>query len=150
MAGERLRQAASLYDKGKKISTDVDVTGVRFIKGVEASELAKVYANEELYEGFEWIGFEYKVTLNDLKYLKNKTISPVLESKIYKWDGCDFINLNGKNYFLNVVSIYKGNEIKNTESANITVLYQLPVGQENYSICFGSLDQTLGCFAESK
>lgn len=139
---------ASFYDKDKKINTNVDVTGIRFIKGGEISELAKVYATEELNEGFEWIGFEYQVKLNDLKYLKDKTVNPILESKIYKWDGCDFINYNGKNYFLNVVSIYEGNEIKNTESAKIKVLYQLPIGQDSYSICFGNIDETLGCFTE--
>lgn len=140
---------ASIYDKDKKISTNVDVTGIRFIKGVEAEELAKAYATENLNEGFEWLGFEYKVTLNDLKYLKDKTINPVLKSKIYKWDGCDFINFNGKNYFLNMVSIYKGNEIKNKESATIKVIYQLPVGQESYSVCFGDIEETLGCFSEN-
>ena len=140
---------ASIYDSDKKVYTNVDVMGIRFIKGVEASELAKVYATETLNEGFEWLGFEYKVTLNDLKYLNDNTINPVLESKIYKWDGCDFINFNGKNYFLNIVSIYKGNEIKNKESATIKVLYQLPVGQKNYSICFGNIDETLGCFSEN-
>lgn len=139
---------ASIYDKEKEIYTDVDVKGIRFIEGLDATLLASTYAKEPLNVEFEWIGFEYTVTLNDLEYLGDRTINPVLNPKIYKWNGCDFINYNDHNYILNVVSIYDGGNIKNKESATIKVLYQLPIGQREYSVCFGDKKHTMGCFSK--
>ena len=138
---------ASIYDKDMDKYTDVDVTGIRFISGDEANNVALTHAIEPLNPDFEWLGFEYKVTLNDLDYLGDRLIDPVLIPKIYKWNGCDFANHNGKNYILNVVSIYDGNNIKNKESAIIKVLYQMPIGMKDYSLCFGKYEQTLGCFS---
>lgn len=139
---------ANIYDEYAKVDSIVDVTGLRFIEGDEAIELATLYSSDNLNEGFEWLGFEYKVTFNDLSYLGDRTISPVLDAKIYKWNGCDFINYNGKNYILNVISIYDGGNIKNNENATVKVLYQLPVGQSEYSICFGDYNKTMGCFSK--
>lgn len=138
---------ASYYDKENKKYTEVDVLGSRFINGTEANELANIYAKEPLNEGFEWVGFEYKITFNDLEYLKDQAISPIIESKIYRWNGCDFFNYNSKNYMINITSIYEGDNIKNKESATVKVLFQVPAGEKQYSICFGNIDKTIGCFA---
>ena len=139
---------ASLYDIEKGKYTDVDITGVKYYTGEDANTLAATYAVEPLNPGFEWIGFEYKVKLNDLNYLGDRMISPVLTAKIYKWNGCEFAHHNGKNYILNVVSIYNGGNIKNKQSANVKVLYQMPIGMNDYSLCFGNIDETLGCFSK--
>lgn len=139
---------ASVYDETTNTYTNVDVLGIRFIEGDEAYNLGMAYAIEPLTPGFEWIGFEYQVTFNDLEYLSDRALSPVLNAKIYKWNGCDFINYNGQNYILNVVSIYEGNDIKNSESATVKVLYQLPIGQTEYSVCFGDYNKTMGCFSK--
>ena len=138
---------ASIYDIDTDKYTDVDVTGIRFISGDEAISMASTHAIEALNPEFEWLGFEYKVTLNDLDYLGDKVINPVLIPKIYKWNGCDFVNHNDKNYILNIVSIYSGGHIQNKQSATVKVLYQMPVGMSDYSLCFGKYEQTLGCFS---
>lgn len=138
---------ASFYDKENKRFTEVDILGSRFITGTEINELASIYAKEPLNEGFEWVGFEYKISFNDLEYLKDKAINPIIESKVYRWNGCDFFNFNSKNYMINITSIYEGENIKNKESATIKVLFQVPAGEKQYSICFGNIDKTIGCFA---
>ena len=140
---------ASIYDDTTKKYTDVDVTGIRFIKGTEALELANLYSKEILNSGFEWNAFEYKVNFNDLSYLNENKISPVLNAEIYKWNGSNFITYNGVNYFLNITTIYLGDYIKNNEEATIKILYQLPINEQEYSICFGEIDKTFGCFANS-
>lgn len=140
---------ASIYDNTTNKYTDVDVTGIRFIKGTEALELANLYSKEILNSGFEWNAFEYKVNFNDLSYLNENKISPVLNAEIYKWNGSNFITYNGVNYFLNITTIYLGDYIKNNEEATIKILYQLPINEQEYSICFGEIDKTFGCFANS-
>ncbi len=137
---------ASYFDQSTKQYTDVDVTGVRFFTGVEAQELASYYAKEELHEGFTWNGFEYKVQLNDLTYLNGKKVNPLLNAKFYKYNGCDFITYNEHNYLITVTSASPNLSITNGESAVVKVIYQVPVGEKDYSICLGYLDNTIGCF----
>lgn len=139
---------ANVHDKETGIDTQVDVKGIRFIEGSELLELATLYSTENLNVEFEWVGFEYEVSFNDLEYLGDRTISPVLNAKVYKWNGCDFVNYNGKNYILNVKSIYDGPNIKNNQSATIKVLFQMPMGYSEYSICFGDYNKTMGCFSK--
>ncbi len=141
---------ASIFDTLNQQYVDVDVKGIRFIEGTEAEELAKNYAKEPLIEGFTWYAFEYQVKFNDLKTLTGTGISPVLNSKVYLWSGCDFVTYNEKNYSLNSYTAYSGGPIANTQSATIKVVYQMPASEEEYSICFGYLEKTMGCFAKKK
>lgn len=140
---------ASYFDQTTKQYTDVDVTGLRFFSGVEASELAANYAKEELKEGFTWYGFEYKVQLNDLTYLNGTKINPILNAKFYKYNGCDFITYNEHNYLITVTSATSNLSITNGESAQVKVIYQLPESESDYSICLGYLDNAIGCFTKN-
>lgn len=140
---------ASYYDRVTKQYTDVDVTGIRFITGDEALALANSYSKEQLYEGFMWFGFEYRVQLNDLTYLNGRKINPTLNAKFYKWTGCDFINYNEHNYVINISTSSPDVAITNGESATLRVIYQVPEEEGEYSICLGYLDNTFGCFAKN-
>lgn len=140
---------ASYFDQATKQYTDVDVTGIRFFSGVEAQELATHYAKEQLHEGFTWFGFEYKVQLNDLTYLKGNKINPALNAKFYKYNGCDFITYNEHNYLITVTTAAQGLSITNGESAVIKVIYQVPADENDYSICLGYLDNSIGCFTKN-
>lgn len=140
---------ASFFDQSTKAYTDVDVTGLRFFTGVEATELANVYSKEQLREGFTWFGFEYKVQLNDLTYLNGKKVNPALNAKFYKYNGCDFIIYNEHNYLINIVTATNEQQITNGESAVVKVVYQLPASESEYSICLGYLGNSIGCFTKN-
>lgn len=139
---------ASIYNEKTKTYTDVDVLGVKFSSKEEALGIASMNALETLKEGFEWNSFTYEVHLNDLKKLDSKGISPVLNAKFFKWNGCEFVTYNEINYFINIQSIYNGKNIFNEEKATIQLLYQLPIDESEYSICLGYYDETMGCFSK--
>lgn len=140
---------ASFFDQGTNTYTDVDVTGLRFITGVEAQELANAYGKEQLREGFTWYGFEYKVQFNDLTYLNGKKVNPALNAKFYKFNGCDFITFEEHNYLINVFTASSNQQITNGESTVVKVVYQLPESEGDYSICLGYLGNSLGCFTKN-
>ncbi len=140
---------ASFFDQNTKTYTDVDVTGLRFITGVEAQELANAYSKEQLKEGFTWFGFEYKVQLNDLTYLNGKKVNPSLNAKFYKYNGCDFVIFNEHNYLINVTTASPEQQITNGQSAVVKVVYQLPASESEYSICLGHLGNSIGCFTKN-
>lgn len=140
---------ASFFDQNTKAYTDVDVTGVRFFTGVEAQELANAYGKEQLREGFTWFGFEYRVQLNDLNYLNGRKVSPALNAKFYKYNGCDFIIFNEHNYLINVTTVSESAQITNGESAVVKVIYQIPASEGEYSICLGYLGNSIGCFTQN-
>lgn len=137
---------ASIYDEKYKKYTDVDVTALRYLSSEEATILADENSNRELIEGFRWHGFEYRVQLNDLDYLQNDGISPLLNSKIYNLDGSDFVNVNGVNYRLVTTPIIDGDKIHNNESAVVKLIYQIPIDKSDFVICFGYYKETMGCF----
>lgn len=134
---------ATFNDDKNNLDNDVDITGIRFIEGDEAN----MYANEDLKEGFKWEGFEYTVTFNELDYL-NEVIDPKMNVEIYNDTGSNYITYNGHNNIIkvNVINDYKF--IKNNESANVKVFYQIPDIKE-YNICFGYRDKKLSCFIKS-
>lgn len=138
---------ASVYDSLNQLYVDVDVTGLRFIEGVEAEELAKNYSTDTLNNGFAWYGLEYRVNFNDLKQLEGRGINPVLNSKLYLWNGSDYIVYNEKKNELKTYDVYSGSTITNNQSAIIKVIYQIPIEEKEYSVCFGYLEKTLGCFS---
>lgn len=140
---------ASVYDAGAQKYTTVDVLGERFILGDEAAALALANTQEALVPGFEWIGFQYTVKFNDLDYLGTSAISPILKPTFYKWNGRNFIRYNDEFYFPEIKSVYTGGNITNNRSASIKVFFQVPIGEQEYSVCFGDLDYTLGCFARN-
>ncbi len=140
---------ATFFDQGTNTYTDVDVTGLRFITGVEAQELANAYGKEQLREGFTWYGFEYKVQFNDLTYLNGKKVNPALNAKFYKFNGCDFITFEEHNYLINVFTASSNQQITNGESTVVKVVYQLPESEGDYSICLGYLGNSLGCFTKN-
>ena len=138
---------AALYDEKTEKYSNVDVVGESFITGNEAAALARSQ-NLESIDGFEWKGLVYEVRLNDLSYLNGASISPLLDAKLYKWSGREFIIYNNNHYFADLVSIYNGGEITNSERAQITVVYQVPIGEDEYSICLGDTTATMSCFSE--
>lgn len=139
---------ASIYDEGTKSYYDVDVKGLRFIEGTEAVELAKNYAKDPLIDGFAWYAFEYQVTFNDLNNISSSGISPVLSSKLYMWLGATFVTYNEENYTMKTYDIYNYGPIANKKSATVKVVYQMPITEKEYSICFGYIDKTMGCFTK--
>ncbi len=138
---------ASIYDDKNDLYTSVDVTVNRYISGVEASQLHDAYyENETLNSGFSWYALEYNVKFNDLSYLGNEKLSPIMHSMYYTTSGRDFVNYNGSVYNVNILPIYKGEDITNGESATIIELYQVPTNESDYTICFGYIEKTMGCF----
>lgn len=137
---------ATLYDKKNDKYTDVDVSGVRYIVNEELNDLIINYASmEPLIEGFYWYGFEYNVKLNDLTYLKDNSISPLLDATIYQLNGNDFFLVGEHYYKIKVTSIYTGVDIKNGETASVKIIFQVPFEQD-FSICLGLRNKTMGCF----
>ena len=139
---------ASIHNPISDKYIDVDVYGIRFITGVEAAQLGEAYNRKE-NSSFIYEGFEYRVKLNDLNNLDATGISPVLDSKVYRVLGTDFYNYNGETYFIKVQSIYDGGNIHNGEEATVKVIYSVPDFANDYSICFGNLKNTLGCFTKN-
>lgn len=141
---------ATIYDSVGNNYYEVDVTGIRFIDNLEASQLATTYVNKPLLNGFSWYGFEYKVQFNDLEALNGRKINPVLDAKVYTTSlGNDFVTYEGHNYMLEVTTLSNNVMITNNESTIIRVIYQLLGNKNEYSICLGYRDKTMGCFAES-
>ncbi len=138
---------ATLYDSEADVYTDVDVTAVRFIEAPEAMTIAQ-NQGATLHDGFEWQGFVYEIKLNDLEYLKDHAVSPILNAKLYKWGGNDYFIYEGHHYFIDVKTVYNSIKIKNKETAAITVYYEVPIGETEYSICLGNELHTLGCFSK--
>lgn len=137
---------ASLYDKEENRDSVVDVRGLSFITGVNAASLA-TNTQEVLYEDFVWEAIEIEVTLNDLDYLNDKVISPVIKGRVYKWHGSEYILHNEHFYTIDLIPLYTGENIKNGENAKIIYLYQIPAGEKEYSLCFGEDTKTMGCFS---
>lgn len=138
---------ASLFSTTNNKYYDVDVTGIRFITGVEATQLGEAF-NKKPLDSFVYEGFVYKVKLNDLQELGNQGVNPVLESKVYRLLGSDFFNVNGESYTIKVQSIYDGGNITNGGESQVTVIYSVPDFADNYSICFGNREHSLGCFTK--
>lgn len=137
---------ASFYDSEAEKYTNVDVYGNRYIYDEELINLVSTYAGSEvLTEGFYWAGFEYTIKFNDLFYLNERSVSPLLDTSIYQLNGNDFFLVGDHYYKIKVIPVDDGLSIKNGESATIKVLYQVPLNAE-YAICFGIRNKTMGCF----
>ncbi len=127
------------------VITDADVEIIRALEETEINALTSLY-NQNLNPGFKWAGVEYKVTLNDFAYLGNKAIDPSM--KVYLFDTYYKNNffLVEDNYYT-IEPLYQKSilPIRNGESANISVVYQVPIDQ-TYYVCFGENFSSLGCF----
>lgn len=136
-----------LKDEKHNITTNADVQVLRHLSEIEINNILTT-KSENLNPGFKWDGLEYKVTLNDFDYLGDEVISPVMKTSLFdEYYKNNFFVVN-ENYYT-VSPIYgSANAIKNGESANISVVYQVPVDQ-NYYVCFGEDFLNLGCFINS-
>lgn len=136
-----------LKDEKHNITTNADVQVLRHLSEGEINNIL-TNRNEILNPGFKWDGVEYKVTLNDFDYLGDGTINPVMKTSLFdEYYKNNFFVVN-ENYYT-VSPIYgSASEIKNGESANVSVVYQVPVDQ-NYYVCFGEDFLNLGCFINS-
>lgn len=137
---------ASLYSSINNKYYDVDVYGIRFITGIEATQLGESF-NKKPSDSFIYEGFEYRVKLNDMDDL-SIPINPVLEAKIYRLIGTDRFNVDNETYVIKVQSIYDGGDIMNGNEAIIKVIYSIPTYADNYSICLGNKDNNIGCFTK--
>lgn len=133
-------------DKNNKI-TNADVQILRHLDDDEINSILATH-NENLNSGFKWDGVLYKVTLNDFDYLGDETINPVMKTHLFdQYYKNNFFVVN-ENYYT-ISPIYESaNAIKNGESANVRVVYQVPIDQ-NYYVCFGEDFSNLGCFINS-
>ena len=135
-----------LLDQTNKV-TDVDVEIIRHLEETEINELVAT-TSQNLYPGFKWAGVEYRVTLNDLEYLGEGTINPVMKTYLFDtYYKNNFFLVNENYYTIDAISS-NVNKIKNGEFALVKVAYQVPVDQ-NYYICFGENFSSLGCFINS-
>lgn len=133
-----------LLDKSSNKVVDADVEIIRYLSDDEINNFLST-KNYPLNPGFKYAGVEYKVTLNDFDYLKDTPINPTM--KVYLFDTLyknNFFLVN-ENYYTITPINGEGYEIKNGESENMIVVYQVPIDQ-NYYICFGENFSSLGCF----
>lgn len=136
-----------LLDQTNNKVTDVDVEIIRHLEETEINELVAT-TSQNLYPGFKWAGVEYRVTLNDLEYLGEGTINPVMKTYLFDtYYKNNFFLVNENYYTIDAISS-NVNKIKNGEFALVKVAYQVPVDQ-NYYICFGENFSSLGCFINS-
>lgn len=136
-----------LLDQTNNKVTDVDVEIIRNLEETEINELVAT-TSQNLYPGFKWAGVEYRVTLNDLEYLREGTINPVMKTYLFDtYYKNNFFLVNENYYTIDAISS-NVNKIKNGEFALVKVAYQVPVDQ-NYYICFGENFSSLGCFINS-
>ncbi|MCI8793986.1 MAG: hypothetical protein HFI73_01255 [Bacilli bacterium] len=136
-----------LLDQTNNKVTDVDVEIIRNLEETEINELVAT-TSQNLYPGFKWAGVEYRVTLNDLEYLGEGTINPVMKTYLFDtYYKNNFFLVNENYYTIDAISS-NVNKIKNGEFALVKVAYQVPVDQ-NYYICFGENFSSLGCFINS-
>ncbi len=136
-----------LLDQTNNKVTDVDVEIIRNLEETEINELVAT-TSQNLFPGFKWAGVEYRVTLNDLEYLEEGTINPVMKTYLFDtYYKNNFFLVNENYYTIDAISS-SVNQIRNGEFALIKVAYQVPVDQ-NYYICFGENFSSLGCFINS-
>lgn len=136
-----------LLDQTNNKVTDVDVEIIRHLEETEINELVAT-TSQNLYPGFKWAGVEYRVTLNDLEYLGEGTINPVMKTYLFDtYYKNNFFLVNENYYTIDAISS-NVNKIKNGEFALVKVAYQVPIDQ-NYYICFGENFSSLGCFINS-
>ncbi len=136
-----------LLDQTNNKVTDVDVEIIRNLEETEINELVAT-TSQNLFPGFKWAGVEYRVTLNDLEYLGEGTINPVMKTYLFDtYYKNNFFLVNENYYTIDAISS-SVNQIRNGEFALIKVAYQVPVDQ-NYYICFGENFSSLGCFINS-
>lgn len=133
-------------NKSEKI-IDADVQILRYLTANEINSVL-VSSNQTLNPGFKWDGVEYQVTLNDFDYLNGNTINPMMKTYLFDTYYKNNFFLVNENYYT-ISPIYgSSTEIRNGESANLVVVYQVPIDQ-NYYICFGENFSSLGCFINS-
>ena len=136
---------ATLVDSENKVNTDVDVSIVSVLDAAEVNAIA-LANNYTPYEGFRLTGVTYQVTFNDLTYLQERKITPVLSvslhDELYK---NNFFLVNENYYTIKAVTDNSVMSIGNGESAQVKIIYQVPIDQ-NYYLCFGERSQTFGCF----
>lgn len=137
---------ASIHNSINNKYYDVDVYGIRFITGIEATQLGESF-NQKPSDSFIYEGFEYRVKFNDLNDITTP-ISPVLDAKIYRLMGTDQFNVDGEPYVVKVQSIYDGGNIMNGNEAVIKVIYSVPTYADNYSVCLGIREHNMGCFTK--
>ena len=141
--------SASIYDEKYNVYSVVDVEGLELINSTYIINNNLVPQGVSLINGFEWAGIKFKVSYNDLTYLKDNTLSPLkLNVSIKDSRNLDFVSIDEVNYDLTPYVIYEENGLKNGESAILHAIYQRPINSQKLKICFGIRAQSMSCFSD--
>ena len=93
-----------LLDQTNNKVTDVDVEIIRNLEETEINELVAT-TSQNLFPGFKWAGVEYRVTLNDLEYLGEGTINPVMKTYLFDtYYKNNFFLVNENYYTIDAIS----------------------------------------------
>lgn len=130
-------------DDGKSKEADVQI--IRYLTEEEINEIV-LENSQTLIEGFRWVGVQYQIILNDFAYLGEKNISPVFKMSLHDYlYKNDFFLVNEHYYNIPVLVKSGYNNIKNNESTEVSIAYQVPIDQQYY-LCFGGIDEVQGCY----
>ena len=136
---------ATFNDDVHNQSVDVDVELSRVLAENEILDIVSLN-NQALNEGFKWVGVEYRITLNDLDYLGNDVVLPILNVSLHDvFYKNSFFLVNENYYTIHAITDNNITPIRNGESTSIRIVYQVPINQ-NYYLCFGDISKSLGCF----
>lgn len=136
---------ATLKDTKYNKEVEADVLIVRYLSDGEINEIV-VQNNQELIEGFRFVGVVYQIILNDFNYLGNEKISPIFNISVHDYQYHNDFFLVNEHYYKSPVAIKSGyRNIGNNESEQVAIVYQVPIDQ-SYYLCFGEANKVRGCY----